>query len=104
MHTALMLLGFAACCFIQNMCFTWSSRSRNSGDPNYHRYASLCSNGVYWLCNLPMTLFIIQWQHRPLLLLASGVVYTISTAEGSVLMMRILLKKEKGKRVVGARA
>lgn len=102
--TALWLLGFAACCFLQNMAFTWTSRSRNSGDPNYHRYAAYCSNFVYWLCNLPMTIFIIQWQHKPLLLGVSCLVYTISTAEGSVLMMRILLKKEKGKRVVGARA
>ena len=99
----LSLLGFGGVAFIQNMAFTWSSRSRNSGDPGYHRYASLCSNGVYWLCNLPMTLFIIQWQHNLPLLAMSGIVYTISTAEGSVLMMRILLRKEKGKRMVGAR-
>jgi len=30
-----------------------------------------------------------------------GIVYMLSTAEGSVLMMKIMLKKEKGKRKVG---
>lgn len=33
----------------------------------------------------------------------AGIVYTFSTAEGSVLMMKIALKREKGKRRVGAR-
>lgn len=103
MHILLTLIGFACICFVQNAAFTWSSRSRNSGDPSYHRKAALCSNGIYWMCNLPLTLFVVQWQHRPLLLLLSGVIYTLSTAEGSVLMMRILLRREKGKRQVGAR-
>jgi hypothetical protein len=102
--TVLSLLGFSVASFLQNMAFTWTSRSRNSGDPNYHRWAALCSNSIYWLCNLPMTLFIIQWQHKPWLLAISGIVYAISTAEGSVLMMRILLKRETGKRAVGAKA
>lgn len=31
-----------------------------------------------------------------------AVVYTLSTAEGSVYMMKIMLKKETGKRRVGA--
>lgn len=97
-----MLFGFAAVCFIQNMAFTWSSRSRNSGDPNYHRFAALSSNGVYWLCNLPMTLFILEWKNNYALLALSGLIYTLATAEGSVLMMKILLKRESGKRKVGA--
>jgi hypothetical protein len=98
-----MLIAFAVVAFIQNMSFTWSSRSRNSGDPSYHRKAALASNSVYWLCNLPMTLFVVQWQHKPLLLALSGIIYVISTAEGSVLMMKLLLKSEEGKRKVGAR-
>jgi hypothetical protein len=95
---------FGALCFVQNMAFAWSSRSRASGNPGYHRYAALTSNFVYWLCNIPLTIFIIQWQHRPLLLLTSGLVYAVATSEGSVLMMRILLHTEKGNRRVGARA
>lgn len=103
MKYVLMLLAFGAVAFIQNMAFTWSSRSRNSGDPNYHRLAALCSNSVYWLCNLPMTLFIVDWKNNPVMLGVSGLVYAVATSEGSVLMMRILLKKEAGKRMVGAR-
>lgn len=103
MLTSLALLTYGAVCFVQNMMFTWSSRSRNSGDPSYHRRAALSSNGIYWLCNLLITLFIVRWQSRPVLLALSGLVYVISTAEGSVLMMKILLKRESGKRVVGAR-
>lgn len=35
--------------------------------------------------------------------LITMVVYTLATAEGSVLMMKVLLRKEKGKHQVGAR-
>lgn len=99
------LLPFAAISFIQNAAFTWSSRSRNSGDPNYHRKASWASNGVYYITNALLTVFIVKamtlgfWP-----LVASGLVYTATTAEGSVLMMKWLLKKEEGKRRVGATA
>jgi hypothetical protein len=31
----------------------------------------------------------------------AGVIYTLATTEGSVFMMRILLKKEKGKHRIG---
>jgi hypothetical protein len=94
----------AVIAFIQNMAFTWVSRSRNSGDPNYHRYAAICSNGIWFVTQL-----LIINQVWPALtngewwrLLATGAVYVIATTEGSVLMMRILLKSETGKRKVGA--
>jgi hypothetical protein len=103
MHTLLTLLIFASICFVQNMAFTWSSRSRNSGDPSYHRYAAWVSNSVYWLCNLLLTRFILDSSKNKLVLVASAIVYTLSTTEGSVLMMRLLLKREQGKRLVGAR-
>ena len=102
MNTFGMLVAFGIILFAQNAAFTWSSRSRNSGDPTYHRKAAWCSNGVYWICNLFLTRFIIQWEHKPLLLAASFVVYVIATTEGSVMMMRQLLKREEGKRKVGA--
>jgi hypothetical protein len=35
--------------------------------------------------------------------LAAGVIYTLCTAEGSVTMMKYLIKNEKGKRRVGAK-
>lgn len=90
--------------FVQNMAFTWSSRSRNSGDPNYHRYAAMASNGVWFLCQLFLVksiwepLFSGEW----LTVVLGGIVYVLGTTEGSVLMMKILLKKEKGKQKVGA--
>ncbi len=46
--------------FIQNMAFTWTSRSRNSGDPAYHRFAAWSSNGVWFLAqqrSLPLPPF-----------------------------------------------
>lgn len=103
LRTALSLLLFALICFVQNAAFTWSSRSRNSGDPGYHRKAAWCSNGVYWITNLGLTVFIIHWQHSLRLLILTFVIYTLSTTEGSVLMMRALLKREKGRQQVGAR-
>lgn len=91
---------FAVICYVQNAAFTWSSRSRNSGDPEYHRKAALASNGVYYLTNALLTLYLIKF-HAWYLILVQGVIYTISTAEGSVAMMKRLLKKEAGKRKVG---
>lgn len=99
----LLMLGlFGVVSFVQNMAFTWSSRSRNSGDPAYHRRASWASNGVYYITNALLTLYIIKTQIWWMLLL-QGLVYTITTAEGSVFMMKFLLKNEKGRRMVGAR-
>lgn len=98
----LIALGLVA--FIQNMFFTWSSRSRNSGDPNYHRKVAWGSNGVWYICQM---LIIKQvWEAVRagdiLLIVLAGLIYIICTSEGSVLMMKWLLKKETGKRKVGA--
>jgi hypothetical protein len=95
------LVPFGVLSFIQNMAFTASSRSRNSGDPNYHRWCAYMSNGVYYITNALLTVYIIKygalWQ-----LALQGIVYTLTTAEGSVLMMRKMLAKEAGRRAVGA--
>jgi len=99
----LVLLGAVA--FIQNAAFTWVSRSRNGGDPQYHRYASWCSNGIWFVTN------ILIWRQVYAaiesgsfwLLGAGAIVYVIATTEGSVMMMKRLLKTETGKRQVGAR-
>lgn len=100
--TELLLLAVLA--FIQNMAFTWVSRSRNSGDPGYHRWAALSSNGIWFVTTLLIwnqlwaALTTGDWWS----IVATGVVYIIATTEGSVLMMKILLKTESGKRKVGA--
>jgi Na+-driven multidrug efflux pump len=100
---SLLLLALVA--FIQNMAFTMTGRSRAAGDPSFHRYCSWGSNGIWFLCF--MFLFKLIWepiqQGDWLFVALAGVIYTAVTAEGSVLMMKIMLKKEKGKRRVGAR-
>lgn len=60
METFGLLLALAVISFIQNMAFTFTSRSRNSGDPQYHRFASWASNGV-WMVN-QIFLVKIVWE------------------------------------------
>ncbi len=103
LFTPSMLVGaaiFTVCCLVQNAMFTWSSRSRNSGDPNYHRFAAWASNGIYFVTNALVTLYIVKF-HGVGALLLQGILYTIAASEGSVYMMRKLLKNEAGKRKVG---
>jgi hypothetical protein len=100
---ALGLLGAVA--FVQNMAFTWVSRSRNGGDVAYHRRAAWASNGVWFVTQ--MLLYGALWSQLttgPLWKIAAvGVVYIAATSEGSCVMMQRLLKSETGKRAVGAR-
>ena len=101
----LLLIPLALIAYIQNMAFTASSRSRNSGDPAWHGKAALASNGVWFVTTLLVvkqiwvTLTTGNWP----LIVATGVVYVLATTAGSVRMMRILLKSERGKRKVGSR-
>ena len=98
------LFVLAVLSFIQNMAFTWASRSRNSGDPSYHRYAAWCSNSLWLICNL--LIFDNLWRalksNEYYSLIPVFLVYVISTTEGSVLMMKLLIKTEKGKKKVGS--
>lgn len=90
--------------FIQNMAFTWVSRSRNSGDANYHRYAAWVSNAIWFLMQVLVISQVLpaltqgDWKK----LAITAFIYTASTSEGSVLMMKYLIKNETGKRKVGA--
>jgi len=99
------LIILAMLAFVQNMAFTLVSRSRNSADPGYHRYCAWGSNGIWFLCQVCIVKSIWSaieagnyWY-----VLAAGIIYTLSTTEGSVFMMKRLLKTEKGARRVGAR-
>lgn len=98
------LLALAPIAFVQNMFFTLVSRSRNSQDPDYHRYCAWGSNGVWFVCqvmivkNIWGAIHAGQWWYA----LAAGVVYSLATTEGSVLMMKKLIRDESGKRRVGA--
>lgn len=112
MEFFLSLLILSVVAFIQNMAFTAVSRSRNAGDPQYHRKCAWLSNGIWLTCYI----FIFKniW---PILtedltftwdslgkLVVLVFVYVGSTTEGSVFMMKRLLRTEKGLRKVGANA
>lgn len=111
--------------FIQNMAFTWVSRSRQSGDPDNHRKAAWASNGVWAIAQAfiaaniytPITSMIQDGMDGVQIskILLTVIVYSIATAEGSVFMMKINLGRvrklpkmfsflvEEGKRKVGER-
>ena len=101
----MLLIPLAGVAFIQNMAFTASSRSRNSGDPSWHFKAAIFSNGIWFITTILITkqlwttLVTGNWP----LIVATGVVYVIATTWGSVTMMKILLKRESGKQKVGAK-
>lgn len=92
-----MLGALAVLGYVQNMAFTWSSRTRNQNDPALHRYAAWCSNGVWFL--MQMTIWGSIWtgltQNNPWVVALTGLVYTVSTTEGSVKMMELLIKRGK---------
>ena len=119
------LLALVPIPFIQNMAFTWVSRSRQGGDPDYHRYAAWASNGVWIIAQT----FIAANVYTPISrmldngfditqiskILLTFLIYAICTTEGSVFMMKINLGRikklprflsfliEKGNRQVGKR-
>lgn len=104
LYVLLPLLAVAA--FIQNMAFTAVSRSRNSADVSYHRRCSWASNSVWFVIQVGLfgVLFQALTTGSFLKVAAVGVVYVLSTTEGSAFMMARMLAKETGKRQVGARA
>jgi hypothetical protein len=99
------LLMIAVVGFIQNMAFTWSSRSRNSGDPKYHFFVAIGSNGIWFAMNffliLPEMLKVVEsgdvWDK----ILVMGT-YVLFTSLGSAFMMMWAKRFEKGKRKVGS--
>ena len=104
MENILWLSLLAGASFIQNMMFTLVSRSRNSADTNYHRKCAWGSNGVWFICQIMIVKNVWAAIHQGnwWYAIIAGLVYCIFTTEGSVLMMKRLLKTESGKRKVGA--
>lgn len=100
-----LLILLAGVAYVQNMAFTWVSRSRNGGDVSYHRRAAWCSNGIWFVTQLLImnTVWPALTHGDWLKILLTGVVYILATTEGSCQMMARLLKTETGKRAVGAR-
>lgn len=95
----LLLPLFAIVCYFQNMAFTASSRTRNSGDTKLHRKAAWASNGVYILTHSTFLYLLYRTftsGNYPLMVI-TAVVYTLSTTEGSVRMMKLMLDKTTGK-------
>lgn len=96
----------AAAAFIQNMAFTAVSRSRNSADVSYHRKCSWASNAVWFTIQVGLfgVLFSALTTGSFLKVALVGLVYVFATTEGSCYMMGRMLKRETGKRKVGAGA
>lgn len=90
MLTAIGILGF-----VQNMAGTWASRSRNQHDVEHHRWAAMASNGIYFLVSVLIwgQLWSSMTSGGFWKILATGIVYTTATSEGSVYMMRFLIKR-----------
>lgn len=112
--------------YVQNMAFTWVSRSRQGGDPDHHRKAAWASNGVWAIAQAfvaaniyaPITFMVDKNQiigEQVSRIILTIIIYAIATAEGSVFMMKINLGRitklpkifgflvETGKRKVGER-
>ena len=93
----------AALCFFQSATFTWSGRSRTSGDVAWHGLAAIFSNGTYFV--VTVTIWKSIWEALTTsdwsVVLLTGIVYVFSTAAGSMSMMSLMLKTEKGARRVG---
>ena len=96
---------WAVILLIQNASFTLVSRARNSGSLPFHAWASVGSNGVWFLSQIVVVTKIAEaWRAHDWLLLAfTGAFYTLFTVIGSISMHYISMKYiEKGKRKVGA--
>lgn len=88
---------------IQAMAFTWVSRARNSSSIPYAAFASVASNGVFFVAQL----FLIGYIAKPGTPLSElfklGLVYTVGCSTGSVIMHWVSINwLESGKRRVGA--
>ena len=81
-------------CFFQNMIFTFTSRSRNSGNVPRHFIAALMSNSTWFIVNYFLLFPEIMkatkdgdFSEKCII----AIVYMISTALGSITMMKINL-------------
>lgn len=99
MQITLLFTALFVVAFIQNMAFTFSSRSRNSGDASYHRWAAIGSNGIWFITQV--LIFQSIWKRVVegdyWIVIIGGIVYTIATSEGSVFMMQVMLGQSKVK-------
>lgn len=88
---------------LQNACFTWVSRARNSGSYSYHAVAAVFSNGIWFVSNIFLISMVAKPDMEASELLKLGSIYVAGTVIGSVLMHWVAVNwLEKGKRKVGA--
>jgi len=93
--------------YIQNMVFTAVSRSRQSANLPMHFMWAIASNAIWFFCNFFLlfpVIFDTMMEGDLLSRMLVGGVYGVSTALGSVTMMKLMLKYVKGKGKVGAKA
>jgi len=94
----ILLLILAVTSFIQNMAFTAVSRSRNAGNLLYHFKTAIGSNGIWFFCNffiLLGTMLKAIMDSNFIIAIIIAIIYTFSTALGSVFMMAIKLGRVK---------
>ena len=105
MTSWLLLIPLAIAAFAQNFTKMWAVRSGTGADVPWHRKAAYSVNASWFLSYV--FVFTQIWtslvEQDWVLLSATFVVYTVATSEGSVVMMKWLLVREKGKRRVGAK-
>jgi uncharacterized membrane protein YfcA len=81
------VLVLAGLSFVQTMSFTLISRARQRKDKKYHAWASVCSNGVWYLTMQQLVLGKIQaFQAAP---------YVVGNVSGSLIGQGTALKAEK---------
>lgn len=88
---------------LQQAVYTWSSRSRASGDWVYHLRAALASNGVFFVCQLFNTGFLLAlFLNGSIGLVVAGFfAYVVPAAVASALQVRRMVMNDRGKRRVG---
>jgi hypothetical protein len=89
----------------QNFAFTFVSRARNSGSIGRHAFASVFSNGVWFLGQTILFRKMLDLMTGKLgvwMAVLTAVFYTACTMAGSLLAHLHALRSEKGDSAVGA--
>jgi hypothetical protein len=88
---------------VQAMAFTWVSRARNSSSVSYAGFASVISNGVFFVAQLFLIGYIAKPDTPLMDLVKLGAVYTVGCSTGSIIMHWVSIRwLESGNRKVGA--
>jgi len=83
----IMMIGLLVLCFVQNIAFTLTSRSRNRDHKGYHVICAIFSNGIFFA-----TLGILVKSDLDLIM---AIPYILGTVTGSVVGADIAIAIEK---------